>query len=212
VPPQTLAYLSLAFAFAITPGATTTVVIRHTLEGGWRRGLIVSAGAQVASAIQASLALVGVGLLVLQFPDALKLLGYGGAVFILWIGLKSLRAALRAPARASDQMPRNDFAVPRRATPLRDGFIVNILNPSITSFYLGVVPTFVPAGSTWRVAALFYAIHITIAFLCHAFWASLLNHAREFFSGGRPRRWLDATVGVLLLYLAARIAGRAWSN
>ena len=70
--PQTLAYLSLAFVFAFTPGATTAVVIRHTLAGGRRRGLTASAGAMTASATQAVLAVAGVSTLLVKWPAGLK--------------------------------------------------------------------------------------------------------------------------------------------
>jgi threonine/homoserine/homoserine lactone efflux protein len=208
--PQTLTYLSLAFAFAITPGATTAVVIRHTLESGRRKGLTASAGAQVASALQATFAIAGVGVLLGRWPGGLKALGYAGALFLAWIGIKSLRAAFRGAAPRVEISPdgRTTASAPRGHTPFRDGFTVNILNPSITSFYIGVVPTFVPPGSTWRTLAFFYSAHIAIAFLCHVFWTSIFNQARAFFAGERPRRWLDAVVGTLLLYLCARIIGR----
>ncbi len=207
MPPQLLAFLSIAFVFAFTPGATTAVVIRHTLAGGRRRGLTASGGAMTASATQAALSVAGVSALLVRWPAALKFLGLGGALFLAWLGVKSLRAAIRAPVRA---LPNPAAPDPARThpTPFRDGFAINILNPSVTGFYVGVVPTFVPAGSSWRVLALFYLAHMTIAFSCHVFWSSVFNQAREFFAGERPRRWLDAAVGVVLLALAARIAGR----
>jgi len=95
MPAQTLAYLSLAFVFAFTPGATTAVVIRHTLAGGRRRGLTASLGAITASALQATLAVAGVSTLLVQWPEGLRLLGIAGALFLGWMGVKSLRAAVR---------------------------------------------------------------------------------------------------------------------
>jgi len=89
--------------------------------------------------------------------------------------------------------------------PYREGFAVNILNPSITSFYVGVTPTFVAPGSGWRALAFLYAAHIAIVFGCHVFWSSVFSQARTFFAGERPRRWLDAAIGVILLWLAYRI-------
>ena len=207
---QTIAYLSLALVFAITPGATTAVVIRHTLEGGRRRGLTVAAGAQSANMIQATLALAGVGVLLSRWPAGLKTIGIAGALFLAWIGTKSLDAAFRTGARSSSTLARGtpEPGNPAPLTPFRDGFAVNILNPSITSFYIGVVPTFVAPGSTWRTLASFYAAHIAIAIACLVFWTSIFNQARAFFTAERPRRWLDAIVGIVLLALALRMASR----
>lgn len=207
---QTLAYLSLAFVFAFTPGATTAVVIRHTLAGGRKRGLTASAGAMTASAIQATLAVAGVSTLLVKWPAGLKMLGIAGAVFLGWMGLKSLIAAVRPtgaePADATGLKPsRPTNHLP---TPYREGFAINILNPSVTSFYVGVTPTFVAPGASWRALAFLYAAHITIAFSCHVFWSSLFNQARGFFAHERPRRVLDAVVGLILIWLAYRITVR----
>ena len=218
--PQTLAYLSLAFVFAFTPGATTAVVIRHTLAGGRRRGLTASAGAMTASATQATLAVAGVSTLLVKWPLGMQILGIAGALFLTWMGIKSLRAAFLAPARTSSHPPAPDrtrphLSAPDRTSshrfapsPYREGFAINILNPSVTSFYVGVTPTFVAPGSSWHALALLYAAHITIAFSCHVFWSSIFNQARTFLAGERPRRWLDGAVGVILLWLSYRIASR----
>lgn len=208
--PQTLAYLSLAFVFAFTPGATTAVVIRHTLAGGRRRGLTASAGAMTASAIQATLAVAGVSTLLVKWPLGMQLLGIAGALFLTWMGIKSLRAAFAAPDRTSSHPPAPVRTGPHLSapSPYREGFAINILNPSVTSFYVGVTPTFVAPGSSWRALAFLYAAHITIAFSCHVFWSSLFNQARTFLAGERPRRWLDGAVGVILLWLSYRIASR----
>lgn len=205
--PLTLSYLSLAFVFAFTPGATTAVVIRHTLEGGVRRGMTASAGAMTASAMQALLAVAGISTLLVAWPDGLRALGLAGALFLAWLGLKSLRAAFTAaPAHPRTLAPAHPDAPAHPTSPFRDGFSINILNPSVTSFYVGVTPTFVPHGSSWRALALLYVLHISVAISCHLFWATLFSRARTFFAAERPRRWLDAIVGLILLALAIRIA------
>ncbi|MEI6243578.1 MAG: LysE family translocator [Acidobacteriota bacterium] len=204
MPSHTLAYLSLAFVFAFTPGATTAVVIRHALDGGWRRGLIASLGAITASAIMASLSLAGVSTLLQRWPDGLRIVGTAGAVFLAWMGLKSLRAML-APARTR---PHPSAPVRTSSRPYREGFAINILNPSVLSFYVGVTPTFLDPDSTWRGLLGLYAAHLSVVLGCHTFWAVLFNQARGFFTGERRRRWLDGAVGVILLWLSYRVASR----
>ena len=57
--PTLVAYLSVAFVLAVTPGATTTVVIRQALAGGWRAGLTAAAGAALGSSTHATMAALG---------------------------------------------------------------------------------------------------------------------------------------------------------
>lgn len=202
---HTLAYLTLAFFFAVIPGATTAVVIRHTLAGGRRAGMTASIGAISASAVLASLALGGVSALLVRWPAGLKLLGIAGALFLAWTAVKSLRAALRAPSVGAQPTSQGRS---RFTSAYREGFTVNILNPSVLSFYVGVTPTFLDPGATWRQLVLLYVAHLFVVLGCHTFWTLVFNQARGLFAGERPRRWLDAAVGVLLLWLAVRIFAR----
>ena len=55
--PGLAAYTSVTFLFALTPGATTAVVVRNTIEGGWREGVRAAVGAAgVYAAIHISIA------------------------------------------------------------------------------------------------------------------------------------------------------------
>ena len=135
----------------------------------------------------------------------LKLLGIAGALFLAWTALKSLRAAVAAPSVGAQLSPQGSR---RFAGAYREGFTVNILNPSVLSFYVGVTPTFLDPGATWRQLVVLYAAHLVVVLGCHTFWTLVFNQARGLFAGERPRRWLDAAVGVLLLWLAARIFAR----
>jgi threonine/homoserine/homoserine lactone efflux protein len=156
------------------------------------------------------LSVVGVGALLLQWPLGLRILRVAGALYLAFIGLRSLRNAIapRAAAVTGATAAPPPVASTSLLQPYRDGFTINILNPSVTSFYVGVAPTFVPAGAPWTALAFLYAAHISIAFSCHVFWASLFHRARWLFTGERPRRWLDGAIGLILLWLAWRIVGR----
>ena len=207
------AYLSLTLVFAITPGATTALVVSHTLAGGRKRGLTAALGAMTANATQAMLALVGVSALIVRWPEALYVLKIGGALFLAWCGVKSLRRAIGGePTPIHEALVGTDTStaatIPR---PFHDGFVVNMLNVSITSFYVGVVPNFLQPGTVFsglRGRAILYAAHILIAFSCHTFWITLFFQARALFTRERARRGLDAIFGVLLIALAIRIALR----
>lgn len=200
---MTWAYLSLTFFLAVTPGATTAVVIRHTLVAGRRRGLAAAAGAAAGNATQAVVALVGVSALVATHPSALRLLSLLGALVLGSMGVTSVIRSLGVPrvpgAPGEPRAPRPAF---------REGLWVNLLNPSITAFYVAVVPSFLPPGAGWRVASSFYLAHIGIAMACHVVWASVFHQARLLFAGERARRWLDAAVGGVLLWLATRVLAR----
>jgi threonine/homoserine/homoserine lactone efflux protein len=185
------------------------VVVSNTLAGGRRRGYATSGGAMTANATQAILAMIGVSALLVRWPQGLVVLRMGGALFLAWIGSKRLRRAFSGSLTAIDRaFTEAPGPQPVTARPFREGYVVNMLNVAITSYYLGVIPNFLPPGGTWRGLAALYAAHIAIAFSCHVFWISLFHQARGLFVHERPRRLLDAGFGILLISLAIRIATR----
>jgi threonine/homoserine/homoserine lactone efflux protein len=87
----------------------------------------------------------------------------------------------------------------------REGLALNLVNPAIISFYVAIVPTFIPAGAPWFYFALLAATHVGIALACHSMWATALHAVRRWFAAPGARRALTAATGVALLFLAARV-------
>jgi threonine/homoserine/homoserine lactone efflux protein len=87
----------------------------------------------------------------------------------------------------------------------RDGLAINLANPTIITFYLAIVPSFIPAGAPHFYFATLAAIHVTIAFVCHSMWAVALHAVRRWFAAQWARRTLTAATGLALIYLAARV-------
>lgn len=203
-----IAFLTFTFILVITPGSTTAVVVRNTLSGGRAAGLAAAAGAAVGNTSHATAAGLGLAIVFARWPLALTLLRVAGASYLAWLGLVSVYRVTRhadggvrliasgeGPLRAAEQ----------RRSSFRQGFAVNLLNPAIATFYLIVVPSFLPAdASRWHFAAL-AALHVAIAFTCHGVWAVGLDRLRQLFRPPMARRLLEATTGFALLALAARV-------
>jgi threonine/homoserine/homoserine lactone efflux protein len=197
------AYVSATFVLAATPGATTAVVIRNTLANGWRGGLTAAAGAAVANTTWATFAAVGVAMLLAQSSTAFLVLQIGGGLYLTWLGANSVLRAVR-PSAGHPVSGRPDGDVVSVAA-FRQGLLTNLLNPPIVTFYLIVVPTFLPPGGGTAAFALLAAIHIVIAFGCHVAWATAFDRMGHVFTAPGARRGLDAAAGIAILALAARV-------
>ena len=115
------------------------------------------------------------------------------------LGVKSLWR-LRTPPPA---LPtgRSSAEVPT-GSHFRQGLIANLLNPSVGTFYLAVLPSFLASVGTPAPFTALAAIHITIAFGCHVCWTVAFDRLRSWLA--RPVFWwtLEAATGVALLGLA----------
>jgi threonine/homoserine/homoserine lactone efflux protein len=200
--PLFVAFLSFTFVFVATPGATTAVVVRNTLDGGRRAGLFAALGAAGANITHATIAGLGGAALLRTWPGALEVVRLAGGGYLGYLGLRSLWLAYLGEAPLVMA-----FTEPRRAhhRSLREGLTVNLLGPVILTFYLTVVPTFI--RPTWpRGAYVLLAVcHVAMAFACHSAWVLALHRMRALFRHAGPRRVLGAATGVALLLLAARV-------
>jgi threonine/homoserine/homoserine lactone efflux protein len=197
------AYVSATVVLAITPGATTAVVMRNTLANGWRGGLTAAAGAAVANSTWATCAAIGVAVLLAQSHAAFQVLQVGGGLYLMWLGATSVLRAFRPRARHPVSARAAGDVV--TAAAFRQGLLTNLLNPPIVTFYLIVVPTFLPPGGGTAAFALLAAIHIVIAFGCHVAWATAFDRIGHVFTAPGARRDLDAAAGIAILALAARV-------
>jgi threonine/homoserine/homoserine lactone efflux protein len=203
--PLLIAYLTFTFILAVTPGSTTAVVVRNTLAGGRSAGFAAAAGAALGNTSQAAAAGFGLALVIARFPAAMVMLLGGG--YLAWLGGSSIWRVARhreTSLRVLDAADNRVSADERRAS-FRQGLTVNLLNPAISTFYLVVVPSFLPAGAPRWYYAILASMHIAIAFACHGAWALAFDRLRVFFQAPAARRALEAATGAALLGLAARV-------
>lgn len=205
--PTLVAYLTFTTILVITPGSTTAVVVRNTLIGGRGAGVAAALGAAAGNTSHATAAALGVAVLVARWPAALTVVRVAGAVYLAWLGIQSLRRVVHH----ADGGLRIDRASPLRGTArshngsFRQGLAVNLLNPAIATFYLVVVPSFIPSDASRARFAALATMHVAMALACHCLWAFALDTLRHWFAAPIARRLLEAATGVALIVLAIRV-------
>lgn len=205
--PSFFAYLSLTFILVVTPGSTTAVVVRNTLEGGRRAGYVTALGAALANTTIAIACGLGVSVLLALWPQSLAAIKIAGALFLAFLGVSSLWRAWHQPDGGIRMSP-DPGSAPQRSHAgayFGDGLAINLLSPVIISFYLSVVPTFIPAGASRLYYPLLASSHVGLALLCHSAWATGLDAMRRWFIAPWTRRALQTATGLALIGLAIRV-------
>jgi threonine/homoserine/homoserine lactone efflux protein len=201
------AFFAFTFVLVVTPGSTTAVVVRNALEGGRRAGYLTALGAALANVTIAIACALGLSVLVSVWPGSLEAIRVGGAAFLGWLGVASLyRAMTRADGGIRLSLdPDAAPARPHAGAYVGDGLGINLLSPVIISFYLSVVPSFIPAGASRVYYSGLAATHVGLALACHAMWATALDAMRRWFVAPWTRRALQAATGTALIALAIRV-------
>lgn len=208
--PLFLAYLSLTAALVITPGATTAVVVRNTLAGGWRGGVAATVGAAIGNSTHAAAAGLGLAVVIARVPTVLFGIQLTGGLYLIWLGLGSARRLLQhnaLPVSGAILSARNGGT----HHALREGVMVNLLNPSIALFYLAVVPSFLPHPTPRGYYPQLAAVHVAMAFVCHSVWAFGLDRLRHVLTRPAARVALEAVTAGALFLLAGRVLSEALS-
>lgn len=181
--------------------------MRNTLEGGRRAGYATALGAAAANTAIAIACGVGLSVLLAVWPGSLEAIRIGGALFLAWLGATSLMRAWRL-ADGGIRLALDPGAQPARShggAYFGDGLAINLLSPVIISYYLSVVPSFIPAGASRFYYSGLAATHVSLALVCHGAWATALDAMRRFFVAPWKRRLLQAGTGLALIALAVSV-------
>ena len=200
------AFTAITVPLVATPGASTAVVLRNALAGGTRAGVATAIGANAGSICYGLLTAFGVSVVLQRWPIVWVALRIGGSAYLAWLGLRAL-----SRARRYTQAEGSAGVVTGEARPLarnvREGFVTNILNPSLAAFYLLILPDFIPRGAPFAASALLLtAIHVGLAISWHLTWAAAGGILAGTLARTRPRRILEAISGIALLALALKLA------
>ncbi|WP_029417274.1 LysE family translocator [Brevundimonas bacteroides] len=200
-----VAFCGVMAVLAVTPGPANLFSIATGMERGRRAVLLAVAGMNLATLVWFGAAALGLGALVTAFPQAFRWIAIAGAIYVGWLGVSSIRAAL-TPVAGSDGAVR---AVQTRRPAFVDGFLVQLANPKAVLFFTAVLPPFLdvdrPAAPQLALFAAAVILMDVITMTTYGFGGAALARRMD---EPRFRRWFGVIVGLLLLTAAVLIVSR----
>jgi threonine/homoserine/homoserine lactone efflux protein len=204
-----ISFLGVSAVVIVVPGPDTVLTIRNTLAGGRRGGSLTALGVSTGQAVWALATSVGLAALLAASEPAFAALRLAGAGYLAFLGAQSILAAVRGdrgalPAREGDPArgrPRSTI------TAFYQGLISNLGNPKMAVFFLSLLPQFAPrdgASFAFLLGLGLVFCAMTLAWLLG--YAAVVARAGDVLRRPRVRRALDATTGVVLVGLGARLA------
>lgn len=143
-----LVFLAAALLVAVTPGPGILYVAARTIAGGRAEGLASSVGLGLGGLVHVCAGAVGISAIVMASAEAFALLKIAGALYLVWLGLKTWQQArVIEPAEVKITGAHRAF---------REGIVVEALNPKTAAFFLAFLPQFV--DPTANVAAQFVVL------------------------------------------------------
>jgi threonine/homoserine/homoserine lactone efflux protein len=195
-------FFVLCFLLTITPGADTALVLSSALRTGPRGVLMTTLGICAGLLFHATMSALGLSVILRQSAQLYSAVKWLGALYLMYLGAKSLYAAFRTGTEA-----RVEQVKPAAASALSQGALTNILNPKVAVFYLTFLPQFVdPSRNVLFQSIALASIHIAMSFLWLYAIGSFVGYFRSVLSRPRVRRGIEGVTGVALLGFGARLA------
>jgi threonine/homoserine/homoserine lactone efflux protein len=200
-----LAFVGVAAVVIMTPGQDTALTIRNTLAGGRRAGIATALGVVTGQSCWTVAASLGLTALLGASEPAFAAIRLFGAAYLVWLGLRSIRAAIEGAA--SHAAPEASAERSRGRTSWRQGLLSSLGNPKLAVFFSSLLPPFVPAGAAplptmLGLGAVFASM--TLAWL--SAYAVVVARVGDRLRGGPLRRALDAVMGAVLVAFGGRLA------
>jgi homoserine/homoserine lactone efflux protein len=136
-----LTYLVACILITIIPGPTVTLIIANSLTHGMRAGLLNVAGTQLGLGIMLGVLLVGLSSVIATMGVWFDWVRIAGAIYLIWLGWKLLRANAGFGEIGKTPAPRGGFFL--------QGFLVLMSNPKALLWFGAFIPQFVDASGNY---------------------------------------------------------------
>lgn len=116
----------------VSPGSDFALTLRNSLVYSRQAGIYTAIAVRAGNLVHTTYSIVGIGAIISRSILLFNVLKWLGAVYLFYIGIKSLRAKKQS-YQVSSQKQTKDIS---RCLAFRIGLLANLLNPKATLFYL----------------------------------------------------------------------------
>ncbi len=192
-----LTVVSICMLGAMSPGPSLAVVLKQTLSGGRKTGLVAAASHGLGIGFYALLCISGIAVMITASPVLFQALQWAGAAYLVWLGIKGLRA------RADDNATLAD--PPTTGSAARDGFLVVFLNPKVAVFFIALFSQVIGSETSTleKLAYAATALFIDMGWYMIVAWS--FSNPRWLGKLQENVVWLERIFGLILIALALRL-------
>jgi len=209
---QILGFVVITLLLVISPGPNGLLIAKTVATSGKKAGFANVAGFLAAFYMHGLLSVLGISVLLTKSADAFMVVKVLGAVYLAWIGIKSLISAFRqvdvarnAEATALNTKSQKPSSK-SRLKPFCEGFLTNALNPKVSMFYLAAFPQFIPVGEhAFAYALLLVTLHSIMNMLWFSAMIMLFARLRTVGTSAIFQRLLKGGTGVIFLGFGAKL-------
>lgn len=134
-----ISFIGASVLLTLMPGPDIIFVLTESLTKGQRNGIAISSGLASGILVHTTAAATGISLLIQNSAIAFSILKYLGAAYLFYMAygsLKEKQPVVEQIAEAATSK-KSFFQL------MRKGFLMNVLNPKVSLFFIAFLPQFV---------------------------------------------------------------------
>jgi len=181
-------------ALAISPGPDNIYVLTQSIANGKKFGLATTIGLVSGCLVHTTLLAVGVSAIIKESDQIFFMIKLFGALYLLYVAYKV--------DKSDAHLILSNGKVPQKGLValFKQGFIMNVLNPKVTIFFLAFFPGFLFSDSLnhiiqfYVLGLLFMLVTLIIFGLIALLSGSISNYIRAHANLGLTMKWLQIVV------------------
>lgn len=182
------------------PGPSALVVISQSLTRGPSAGIRATTGVLAANAIYFALSASGLVALHALSAEAFSIIKWGGAAYLVWLGVTMILRSFKLPASARPLEARGT------GRPFWRGFVTQGANPNLLVYFTAILPQFIDVNyPVVPQVALLACSSFVIEFSVLSAYSGISGRAGKA-AAPRFRTYLERLGGGLLIGAAAGLA------
>jgi homoserine/homoserine lactone efflux protein len=199
-----LTYLLAVSIICVSPGPGALSSMSAGMKYGFAVGMWNLIGLQLALVINVALIWLGIGALLLTSTTAFEIMKYGGALYLIYLGIQKFR---EAPIAFEAIAAKTKFDDTSRLGLIKQGLFVNLTNPKGIVFLVAVLPQFIdptkPTGIQYAIMGLTMVIIDVLVMMCYT---GLAANVLRLLKDPNHIRWTNRGLGTMFVAAGGALA------
>jgi threonine/homoserine/homoserine lactone efflux protein len=200
-----LLFIPAVFLLNIAPGPNNLLAMSNAARFGWTVSVLGGFGRLPAFALLVGLTAVGLGAILAASETAFVVLKWGGAVYLVYLGLKIWRAPVQTPS--VDALSPGGRERPALRSLMRREFLIAISNPKAILIFTAFFPQFMDRSQEPTAQLLVMGgTFLPLEMIALALYALAGAGAGRFLSSPRGQKALNRVSGGALIAAGTALA------
>lgn len=196
-------FLIVDIAVVMSPGPAFVALVRNAMVYDRKISIATALGLALGVAVHVILVLGGIAFLITKSVFLFNVIKYGGAGYLIYVGVKSLRTGGKHVVVNADEGHVRAITV-RQA--VFQGFLTNLLNPKAVVFFTAVFAQFIHPSMSFSVQMLYGFTPVCVEFIWFTGLSIILTNTSIKRMFMNVIHWVERLCGGLMIGLGVKLA------